>query len=351
MVLVKENRELKSPEVSHQVAIIILNWNGWQDTIDCLDSLRRITYPNYRVILVDNGSTDGSVEKVQEWIQIERFGSEPVKTVTYSREEAETGGVAQQEKLLTHTHGFEALVFVLNGANLGFAAGNNVGIRYALKRGYPYVCLLNNDTVVEPDFLGQLIETLNYCPDWMAVAPKVLYKDDPTRIWYAGGRITLWRMNAMHVGFDETDNGQWTGTHRTEHLTGCCFVARRALFETIGLLDEAYFFGYEDLSYSCVLRERGIHVGINLNAKIYHKWSGSSHKEKPFYVYHFSKNRLAILKRHGSIIEQLSGFSFYACSRLIKFASNLLHGKTKAIRAELRAIRDFVAGSSSNDSP
>ena len=127
------------------VKIIILNWNGWQDTIECLESIFQISYPNYQIIVVDNGSTDGSAAKIRDW--------------------AEGKGIIENNKL----------VLIEQRENLGFARGNNVGIRYALdRRVADYILILNNDTVVAPDFLTHLVENLEKCPRAVLAAPQVI---------------------------------------------------------------------------------------------------------------------------------------------------------------------------------
>jgi len=337
-----------------KVAIIVLNWNGWRDTIECLESLQRLTYPNYQIIVVDNGSTDDSIEKIKAWARGEipvesqfvdyESTTKPVKWVDYDREIAKAGGIPKEETELEQFPSNRRLVLIQTGENLGFAAGNNIAIEYALKREYPYICLLNNDTVVKLDFLEKLIETLESCPYLMAVGPKILYKDDPTRIWYAGARLRLCLANAVHLGLNKIDGDQWIGVRLTDHVSGCCFVARKCLFKTVGLLDEDFFFGHEDTALSCVAKRQGVLLGVDLDAKIYHKFGGTLERENPVYIYYHNKNRLLILKKHGSLLERILGFFFYVLTRLIKFPILLSKGRGGAVRAELQAVRDFLLG-------
>jgi len=336
-------------KVAPKVAIIVLNWNGWRDTIECLESLQRITYPNYQVIVVDNGSTDNSVEQIKAWarreieIRSKFFTGSGSKATIVEYTCPEAGGVHGLEGQLEMLPSAQRLVLIRNKENLGFAAGNNVAIRYALLRHYPYIGLLNNDTIVDPDFLRVLIQTLENNPHWMAVLPKILDKDTPTRIWYAGGKLKLWRANAMRLGIKQNDNSSWTGERETGCVTGCCLIARKSWFENVGLLDEDFFFGIEDWAHSWVAKKCGLLFGVNLDAKIYHKCAGSLEEGNPIYAYYYNKNRLLILKKHGSLVEQVLGFSFYAFTRPIKFVGLLLRGRIGMVRAELRAVRDFLA--------
>jgi len=150
-----------------KVSIIILNWNGWEDTIECLESLYQITYPNYDVIVVDNGSEDESIEKIKEYaegnIEVESKFFEysdrdkPIKIIEYKREEAEAGGGKEED--IADLPSNKRMIITKNEKNYGFAEGNNIGMRYALKALNPeYVLLLNNDTVVDKEFLGELVK-------------------------------------------------------------------------------------------------------------------------------------------------------------------------------------------------
>ena len=334
------------------VAIIVLNWNGWRDTIECLESLQRITYPNYQIIVVDNGSTDDSVEKIKSWaageLDIENSlvsydpASKPVYVVEYDRKLAEEGGIIEQGLYIAALPSSRKLVLIHAGENLGFAAGNNVGIRYALKREYSYIGLLNNDTVVDSSFLTKLVESLQRHPHWMGISPKILYKNDPDIIWYAGGKLKLLQAGAIHLGINHKDSELFSGEHKTEHLTGCAFFGRKELFEKIGLLDEDFFFGHEDIAYSCICKKRGQELGVNLDAIIMHKCGGSCGKGAPISVYYYNKNRLLLLKKYASPSEQAIGFMWYILTRFIKFPLLIAKGREIEVVAEIKGCIDFL---------
>jgi GT2 family glycosyltransferase len=174
-----------------KVAIIILNWNGWHDTIECLESLYRIIYQNYQVILVDNGSTNKSVDKIKDWargdIQVNSpfivdSVQKPITVVEYSRAEAVTGGSELMEAQIEQIPSASRLILISNETNLGFAAGSNVGLHYALQRDYRYLGLLNNDTIVTPNYLCMLVQTLQDDSSLAGVSPKILHKNNPMNI-------------------------------------------------------------------------------------------------------------------------------------------------------------------------
>ncbi len=348
-VLAEPNRQ----DLNADAAIIVLNWNGWQDTIECLESLQRLTHSAYQIIVVDNGSTDGSVDKIRAWARGElavqspfypRPGPKPVAVIEYTREEAERGGDEPLEASALTGDSCRRLVLIRNDVNLGFAAGTNVGLRYALKRGYRYLGPLNNDTVVPPDYLTRLLVTLDHHKELMAVSPKILYKDDPSRIFLAGGWIRLWRSGVGYLGHRQRDSEAWTGVRYTDFVSGCCFLARRKLFEVVGCFDEDFFFGYEEVVYSYVARKRGFLVGMNLDAVIYHKHGGSYGDSEEFRIYYIVKYHLLMYKKHGTLGEKIFGLLVYFLVLAKEAATWVLQGRSRLIRPTLKGLRDFFIG-------
>lgn len=343
----------RPPEAWPKVAIIVLNWNGWRDAIACLESLQDITYPNYQIIVVDNGSTDDSVDRLQAWASGEQPvesaqtpGRSPRQTrmVIYSQREAELGGDAGDERALQQVAPSRRVVMILNRANLGFAAGNNVAIRYAIARRFPYVNLINNDVSVQPTYLTTLVQSLGSGARWSGVGPKVLYATREGRIWYAGGRVKLWRAGGDHVGLRQPDSPSWSGVYDTGFVPGCCFLVKSCVFASVGFLDEDFFFGLEDVDYALRARRRGFQFAVNLDATVYHnarvRWDG----EHPKLAYYHNKYRLLLLKKHGTPLQQLLGFCVVALTRVPKFAWLLVQRQRALVLYELRSIRDFLLG-------
>lgn len=230
-----------------KVAIIILNWNGWEDTIECLESLYRITYPNYDVVVVDNGSENESVQKIRGYcegeIEVEskffEYSSEnkPIKIIEYTREEAEVGGGKENGIIDLPSNG--KLILIKNEENYGFAEGNNIGTRYALKALNPnYVLLLNNDTVVDTEFLGELVKVGEGDERVGVVGPKVYYYDEPTRLWAIG-----YQKKSM----GKIADGRYNDITEVKWIVGCAFFVRTSVIEKVGLLDpELFLYGEED---------------------------------------------------------------------------------------------------------
>ncbi len=184
------------------VSILILNWNGWEDTIECLESLYQINYPNYTVIVVDNDSKDDSVNKIKEYckgeikVESEFFkyypGNKPIEVYEFTEEE--TKGLKVDEEFLKSSSN-EKLVLLVNSENYGFAEGNNIGIRYVLNTfNSDYILLLNNDTVVEENFLNSLVKVAENDAEIGILGPKIYYYDFQGKtdvIANLGGKIDL----------------------------------------------------------------------------------------------------------------------------------------------------------------
>ncbi len=229
-----------------KVSIIILNWNGQKDTIDCLKSLEYLNYPDFEIILVDNGSTDESVSNFKS--QIPNFKNK--------------------------------ISLIENKENLGFSAGNNAGIKYALGKKTDYVLLLNNDTIVESEFLKELVGVGEQNSQPTAdqpkaekigiLGPKIYFFDDPQRIWFAGGKFN-WISGSSHIGFGEIDDGQYEISKKVSFITGCAMLIKKEVFEKIGFLDERFFLYYEDTDFCLRAKKRGFKCVFVPRAKIFHK--------------------------------------------------------------------------------
>ena len=220
------------------VFIVIVNWNGKSITLECLRSLSVVSYRNTRTIVVDNGSTDGSVEAIR----------------------AEFPGV----------------VVLPMRENLRFAGGTNAGLEYALGQGADAMLLLNNDTTVGKDFLSHLVDRLLSDSSAGLVAPKICYAGEPDRIWSAGGEISMWTGTMRHRGIRETDRGQWDEGCEVDYASGCCLLARRAVVEQVGLLDTSYFMYTEDADWCLRAARQGYRTLYEPRALIWHKISVSS---------------------------------------------------------------------------
>lgn len=263
-----------------QVFIIVLNWNGWKDTIECLESLQQQDHDSYRMVVVDNGSVDDSLRHIESWAggqeqSIEslrddvarRRGTKPLEVVSYNKSEAEAGGTGEGEKVLSACPD-RALVLVQTGANLGFAGGCNVGIRYAMKRGAKYVWLLNNDTVAEPGALSGMVAVGRDDQQVGLVGSVLNYYHDPQAVQaFGGGSISWWWGTIRHYLKERVED--------LDYLTGASLLIKRSVIEKIGLLDDSYFFYWEDIDYSRRALEAGWCIGVATGSRVLHKEGGT----------------------------------------------------------------------------
>ena len=279
------------------IFVVILNWNGADDTVQCLESLRLQTVQPVRLVLVDNGSQDDSIRRIAEWGAAHR---PEVTAVWYDRKEAEAGGSEPGETLLAHARGRQ-LAMVEVGENLGFAGGSNVGIRYALKAGAEYVLLLNNDTVLEPDAVARLLAFLVYHPDYVAVTGQIRYWGRPV-IWNCGGDLTWFGSRRYLFGEQPVASVPQEGWRTITFITGCAALVRASVFTQHGLLTERFFFGEEDYELSLRLRRARCLIACTFDAVIHHKLGSSIDRTAPagaigrYYIYYL--NRFIDMRDH-----------------------------------------------------
>lgn len=312
---------------SRKVYILILNWNNPEDTINCLESIYKIKYPNYQIVLIDNGSTDSSIERIVSW------GRGNAKDIlTLSREVAESGKVFT-DKAWEELPSEKKLLIIKNNENLGFAAGNNVGIRYGLSADADYILLLNNDTLVSPDFLNYLVETAESDGNTGIVGAKIYDYFKRNRIQYAGGYLSKIRCMGITEGSGENDEGQFEGIKDASFITGCCMLISRSVFEAVGLLPEEYFMYLEDADFCTSVGQAGFLLKVDMRAKIYHKTGGLT----PFNVFYRERNRLIYADKYG--LDRFSFKLFFLLSRVVRIVQYAIQGNPKLSKALINGIR------------
>ncbi len=316
---------MKFPKVS----IIVLNWNGYKDTVECLDSLKEIDYPNYEIIIIDNGSSDDSVKKIEEYER--RFNKEPRRRPGPMA----PAGLIQSQKIK----------FITLTSNLGFAGGNNIGIKNALENGADYILLLNNDTVVEPNFLSELIKVAESDRIIGMLGPKINFYQPKDRIWFLGGKIN-WLLNkGTHLYYSQFDKNLPQEPFEVDYLSGCALLVKRKVIERIGLMWDGYFLYYEDTDWNLKARRKGWKVVVVPKAKIYHKASQSTKENSFSYIYYHSRNGLYLAKRNGSLLIRFCVY-FLSIWIFIKQIIKLLFFPSKRIwaKAIMKGILDFYRG-------
>lgn len=251
-------------KISPEVAIIVLNWNNAPDTIRCLRSLKQLTYERYQIIIVDNGSTDDSIFAL---------------------------GAAYPDMAILET-----------GQNLGYAEGNNVGIRHALKQEPDYVCVLNNDTILAPDCLQALVDEAESSPEIGMVGPKGYFFEPSDMVYSAGGLIDWKKGQNIHRGMwqRESELGSLYSDEPVDvdFVDGCCILVKRQLIERIGLLDPRYYLNFEDADWCVRACQAGFRVRYTPGAVLWHKLSASLGMASPRKTYYMTRNALLFFWTH-----------------------------------------------------
>ncbi len=257
------NNERNNPITQEHIAIVILNWNGYEDTLECLQSLALCTYNNFEIILVDNASQDNSVAIIKERLH-QHNADASLRKFCFEEENRDESSIK--------------VTFIENAENLGFAIGNNIGIAKALELDAGYILLLNNDTTVAPDFLMQLISFFRAHPDYSVATPQIRYFDKPDMIWNCGGRLTA--SGSRKYFFDDKAFSQLPDKSflNISFITGCALMAKAGVFKTHGLLSDAFFFGEEDYEFSLRMKKNRVKVACVLPSVIYHKVNSSISK-------------------------------------------------------------------------
>jgi GT2 family glycosyltransferase len=277
------------------VVAVVLSWNRHDDTLACLRSL--VGEPGLSTIVVDNASTDGTVDSVRS--------------------------------------GFPGVELIVNDSNLGFSAGNNIGIRRALELGADWVLVLNNDVEVEAGFLAPLLDEASRRRDVAALSPKILLADAPDVVWFAGASYDPGRgYNGRQRGYGERDDGRFDDVHETDRVCGAAMLVPRAVLERDGLFDEQLFAYYEDTDWS--LRVHGPLIVVPAS-RVHHKVSASSGGESsPTTLYYGTRNALVVAERHAP----LGPFGTWR-RRVVLISAHAVQAlRSHPRRAALAAVRD-----------
>jgi len=233
-----------------------------------LESLEKVDYPNFEVLVVDNGS------KEEERVQIKEYHVSRIK--------------------------YQVL---WNSENFGFAGGNNVGIKYALEHGADYVMLLNNDAIAAPDFLTELSKAAESDPTFGILGSRI-YKYGTDEVVFDGGKVNPWLTKAEH----STYNLQPTTYNLVNYITGAAMLVRAELIEKIGLMREEYFLYYEDVDWCISARRAGYKCVLVPTSKVWHKVSATNKEGSPSYIYYHTRNGLMLAKFNGNIFQKIAAY-------------------------------------------
>ena len=287
--------------------VLLVNYRRAEDTLACIASLKKSSCTDFEILVVDNGSHDGSVETLRA-----RYPGIPL---------------------------------IVHEENRGFVGGNNAGLRRAREEGYAHVLLLNNDTVVDPLALDALVRTARENVDAGLVGAKIYYHVPPDRLWFAGGILHPRTAAVSHRGMNEPDTGLYDVAGTCDFVTGCCLLIRRDVLEKVGLLDDDFFAYYEDCDYALRAREAGFRVYYQPAAKLWHKVSSTARWDSPVYHYYTSRNRLLLIRKHVHLLRALPGVPLLAAAYLRQCIRLAVKVRSRdCVRALWMGVLDGVRG-------
>ncbi|WP_209329973.1 glycosyltransferase family 2 protein [Lunatimonas salinarum] len=297
---------LAENSVFPSVALVVVNWNTYGYTKSCLDQAAKLTYPNFEVLLVDNGSTDGSGQRLN----------------------AE----------------YPHITFLPNKRNMGFTGGNNRGIEVALDRGFRYVFLLNNDTYFDAGFLDPLVAYLEANPSTGAVQPLIYEANGSKGVWHAGGMFN--RLTGKTTSIKRTVNLQVP--YASSWLTGCAFLVRAGVIRQVGTLRHAYFAYFEDVDWSFRITKVGFDLKIVPQAVLHHEVSASTKsktKQKEGFLspaahYLNVRNQFLLLKAEPIGMVKAMAWPYQLAKALAVLGYFVVRLRLKKLRAAAAGLRD-----------
>ncbi|MDG2307464.1 MAG: glycosyltransferase family 2 protein [Candidatus Binatia bacterium] len=293
-------------EPAPSVAVVVLDWNGGEETLACLEAVRASVGTSPRIVLVDNASI------------------RPVLAEVADR--------------------FPEIEVVRNDRNLGYAGGNNVGLRLALEGGASFVLVLNNDAEVRPDALREFVAAASQDENIGAVGARILRHDEPARLWMAWGEVTYRQSLVRLVGQGAPDGPPYEDQRDVPWVSGCAVLFTRAGLERVGLFDEDYFAYHEEVDWCARARESGLRVVFAPQAVVTHRGEGSSGGGR--YVsrkqYLAARNMVRFVRRHGSVAEKLKFWSLLVATLPLQFLRRCLTGEQRGVLLKMRGVKDAL---------
>lgn len=289
------------------VAIIVLNWRKPAETLACLQSLARCTYPNAQVVVVDNGSGDDSVALIRR--------------------------------------GFPQVPILETGANLGYAGGNNVGVRYALEQGADAVLILNNDIVVAPGFLEPLLAVALPPAEPVIATAAVCEMARPDILWALGADID-WRDGSPVRLHSEEPYAGWQGVPplRVGYAAGSAMLAPRCVWETVGLIEETFFLYYEEADWCMQAQRAGFHILAVPDSVVWHEVAAQQGRGSPTVTYYMTRNALWFLRRNLSMHQRRGAMLRVALRAHWHMLGDLKNGQAARALARLQGVWDYANG-------
>jgi GT2 family glycosyltransferase len=337
-------KKMKFPKVT----IIVLNWNNWMDTIECLESIYYMDYHNYQVILIDNASNDDSINRIRDYclgklsMPSNNFdynpSNKPLKLNEYSREQIKS------LKIGSDSFQLKELILIKNDQNQGFAQGNNIGIDFSFKFLKPdYILLLNNDTVIHPTLLSNLIQFAEKDEKIGIVGPSVYYYDDPHKFSFLGGYIDPCIGKIQNYMLNEKDEGH-SSPIKLDYVSGCSLLIRKETINDIGLLDPQYFLYNEDVDWCLRAKKNGYKIFLVPKGKIWHKVSVLADENSLIPLYYWTRNQFLLVKTHCYNKRKYFFYFSFVIDRIMLSLLSMMKGQKNESIIIIRAVMDGIRG-------
>ena len=290
------------------IAIILVNWKNYDDTKDCLKSLYLSNNASFSIIVIDNESKEKSASKLKE--------------------------------------SFPQITILPQETNLGFTGANNIGIKYGLTLGAEYIMLLNNDTIVPKNFMIPLLTTLRSNPQIAAIQPKIMFADNPNKIWSGGGIYYSFIASTKTIGYNQINTEKYSKPKCLDWLTGCCILIKAEIVSEVGLLNNQFFAYYEDVDWSLRIRKLGYLLAYNPSIPIYHK-AGASSKTKnksadgflsPFVHFLNIRNHIFLVRLHAKGFHAINAHVFLLLKIISYGLYFILKGRKKKLKMLLKGF-------------
>ncbi len=337
-----------------QVVIVLLNWNGWEDTIECLKSINKVEYPNYFLIVVDNASHDDSLNRIKNFCNgtpiTESFqdahqnNSRIIELLELDQDQLST--VKIDPERFINSDKLEKLIIIKNNENYGFTEGNNIAMKFAIsKLPLDYFLLLNNDTVVDKLFLKNMINSVCKNKNIGFAGPKIYYhKPDEISnlISFAGGKIGLNSSEPHPIGVDEIDIGQYDKDKIVDYVEGSCMLVSKELTEKVGLFNPEYFTYWEEIDWCIRGKKAGYDTLYTSKSTIWHKCYGSDTGANS--IYYMIRNRFLFIKENETkrqTFTSLLYYFFYFFWKILISLTIIRRDKTK-LKSFIRGTRDGI---------
>ncbi len=317
-----------------KVSIVILNWNGWKDTIECLESLLCVKNIDFEVVIVDNGSSDNSIVEIDKWTElhgIPKFGFSQGIPQKLSVDESSSGH-----------RGIQRIILFSLSENVGFCAGNNLGIRQAQINNIPYVLILNNDTIVEPDFLLPLVKYADDHPEAGLIGGQICYADEPQKIWWLGGKFS-YLLYPKYLYQNEKRREVGSEPFSVDWISGCMMLMPLSVYSKIGGYDEKFFIWCDEWDLSLRVKMAGYELVVVPSSVIYHKIGKSLGKMSPLTYYYSGRNLLFLRRKYLPLWKQIPFFAFYLVGKFIKSIIYTIKFKEPYFIYYWDIVFDFVA--------